>query len=383
VAEPRWIATEAELVELVALLRDEPAIAVDTEFHREKTYFPHLALVQLAWKDGVAVVDPLAVDVGPLRALLEGPTLTVCHAAEQDLEVLRQECEAVPARLFDTQIAAAFLGLGFASLSRLVENVAGRRLPKGDRLTDWTRRPLDAGQIAYAASDVEHLLAIHAELVRRATAADVLSWIEEECERLRTRRMGPGEPETAWWRIKGSRSLRGKARGVAQEVAAWRERTAQARDIPPRFVLSDLALAGIVHRPPHTPEQLREVRGLDSRAVRDGTASAILAAVAAGEALKPQEVHMPPAGEPTEDRLGPAVALGLALIAQVADERGIEPSLLANRADVQSLAGGRSSGRLAAGWRAELLGDSLRALLSGDAALTGDSEGGVRLVRLK
>jgi ribonuclease D len=315
--------------------------------------------------------------------VLEGPGLALIHASEQDLEVLRQECEATPGRLYDTQIAAAFLGLGFASLSRLVEHVVGKRLPKGDRLTDWTRRPLDAGQIAYAASDVEHLIALHAALEARAAESGVATWIAEECERARTRRTGPGEPETAWWRIKGSRSLRGKARGVAQEVAAWRERVAQARDIPPRFVLSDLALAGIVNRPPRGPEQLREVRGLDARALRDSTGAAILAAVEAGHALPNESLRLPPAGEPMDDGLGPAVALGLALVAQIADERGIEPTLLANRTDVQTLAAGRSTGRLSSGWRAEVIGDSLRLLLSGEAALTGDTKGGVRLVRLK
>ena len=216
----------------------------------------------------------------------------------------------------------------------------------------------------------------------RAERAGVLTWIEEECERLRTRPIGPGDPETAWWRIKGSRSLRSKARGVAQEVAAWRERTAQARDLPPRFVLSDLALAGIVHRPPHSPEQLREVRGLDARLLRGDTGSAILAAVEAGLALPPDRLRMPTPGEAVEDGLGPAVALGLALVAQIADERSIEPTLIATRADVQSIASGRTTGRLASGWRAALVGDALRQVLSGAAALTGDRKGGVRLLKL-
>jgi ribonuclease D len=383
VPAPRWIDRQGEFELFLDELASEPAIGLDTEFHREKTYFPQLALLQLSWSGGVAVVDPLVVDVRPLARRLEGPGTVVCHAAEQDLEVLRQECGAAPSHLFDTQIAAAFLGLGFASLSRLVEHLIRRRLPKGDRLTDWTRRPLDAGQVAYAASDVEHLLEIQAALAKRASVAGVLAWVEEECERLRTRRTGPGEVETAWWRVKGSRSLRGKSRGVAQEVAAWRERTAQARNLPPRFILSDLALAGIVQRPPRSAEQLREVRGLDGRALRDGAATAILAAVDAGEVLPAENLCLPPPGQASDDALGPSVALAIALVAQIAHERGIEPTLLANRADVQALAAGRTTGRLASGWRAELVGESLRHLLSGEAALTGDHAGGVRLIPLR
>jgi len=381
-AQPLWIADLDALERLVDRVAKAPAFAIDTEFHREKTYFPHLALVQIASPEEVAVVDPLAVDPAPLRRLLEGESLAVLHAAEQDLEVLRLACGAEPRRMFDTQVAAAFLGMGFASLARLVEKVVGRSLPKGDRLTDWTRRPLDEGQVAYAASDVEHLLAIESALRERAAEAGVLDWVEEECERLRCKPSGPGEPETAWWRIKGSRSLRGKTRGVAQEVAAWRERVAQARDIPPRFVLSDLALAGIVHRPPATVEQLREVRGIDGRAVRDGTAAAIVAAAQAGAALAPDRLRLPPAGESVDEGRGSRTALALALVAQIADERGIEPTLLATRTDVQLLASGRASGRLASGWRGELVGSALRRLLDGELAITGSKDGGARLVEL-
>jgi len=381
-AQPLWIADLDALERLVDRVAKAPAFAIDTEFHREKTYFPHLALVQIASPEEVAVVDPLAVDPAPLRRLLEGESLAVLHAAEQDLEVLRLACGAEPRRMFDTQVAAAFLGMGFASLARLVEKVVGRSLPKGDRLTDWTRRPLDEGQVAYAASDVEHLLAIESALRERAAEAGVLDWVEEECERLRCKPSGPGEPETAWWRIKGSRSLRGKTRGVAQEVAAWRERVAQARDIPPRFVLSDLALAGIVHRPPATVEQRREVRGIDGRAVRDGTAAAIVAAAQAGAALAPDRLRLPPAGESVDEGRGSRTALALALVAQIADERGIEPTLLATRTDVQLLASGRASGRLASGWRGELVGSALRRLLDGELAITGSKDGGARLVEL-
>jgi ribonuclease D len=379
----RWIDTDESLGALVDEVSAAETYAFDTEFHRERSYFPHLALVQLAWPGGEAVIDPLAVDVRPLRQVLEGPGLAICHAADQDLEVMQYACGTVPGRLFDTQVAAAFTGLGFASLSRLVQALVGKTLPKGDRLTDWTRRPLDASQIAYAAADVEYLHHIRDALCARAAASGTLAWVEEECERLRVKPHGPPDPETAWWRIKGSRSLRGKSRGVAQEVAAWRERTAAERDVPPRFVLPDLALASIVQRPPTSLDQLREGRGLDPRAIKGGTAAAILASVEAGLALPEEKLRRPPPGEPPADEdVGPSVALGLALVAQIAAELKIEPSLLGTRADVLARTVGRDSGRLASGWRAELLGNRLGEILAGKAALTGDGSGGVRIVAL-
>jgi ribonuclease D len=381
VTKPQWIDDAAGLERVLDTVASEPAYGLDTEFHRERTYFPHLALVQLSWASGIAVIDPIAIDVSPLKHLLEGPGLMICHAAEQDLEVLRLACGTRPRRLFDTQIAAAFVGLGFAALGRLVTALTGATLAKGDRLTDWTRRPLDESQIAYAAADVEHLLALHAALCERAAGAGTLGWIEEECEHLRLKAGDTPEVETAWWRIKGSRSLRGKARGVAQEVAAWRERAAMARDIPPRFVLPDLALAGIVQRPPRTRDQLASVRGLEPRHVRGTVADEIFGAIERGLALDATELRLPTRGEPPVDEdAGPSVALGLALIAQIAAKRRIEPSLLGTRADVQALAVGRTSGRLTTGWRAELAGGTLRRLLAGEAALTGDGQGGVRLL---
>jgi ribonuclease D len=380
-ADHRIITTAPALDDLVAELVDEPRYAVDTEFHRERTYFPHLALVQVSWSGGLAVVDPIAVDIGPLASIFEGPGLMICHAAEQDLEVLQLACGTRPARLFDTQIAAAFIGLGFAALGRLVTSIVGATLAKGDRLTDWTRRPLDESQIAYAAADVEHLLVLHDRLCERARASGTMEWVAEECEQLRVRPLGASDVETAWWRIKGSRTLRGKSRGVAQEVAAWRERLAMARDIPPRFILPDLALAGIVQRPPRSKDQMASMRGLEARHLRGGTAEEILAAVERGLNLDAQELRLPARGEPPiDDDAGPSVALGLALVAHLAAQRQMEPSLLATRADVQSLAAGRTSGRLSVGWRAEIAGDALRRLFAGEAALTGDRRGGVRVL---
>ncbi|MDQ1395779.1 MAG: ribonuclease, partial [Acidimicrobiaceae bacterium] len=148
---------ERDVVAPLLELDEAGSYALDTEFHRERTYWPHLALVQLAWAETIVVVDPLSVDIRPLKAVLEGPATCLAHAADQDLEVLRHACRATPSRLFDTQLAAGFVGMASPSLVSLVEKLLGTRLPKGDRLTDWSRRPLTESQLSYAASDVAHL----------------------------------------------------------------------------------------------------------------------------------------------------------------------------------------------------------------------------------
>lgn len=363
-----WVETDPALRQVIDSVGAGVVYAFDTEFHRERTYFPQLALVQLAWEGGIALVDPQRVDLRPLAAALRGSGLAVAHAPEQDLEVLDRACGAVPSRLFDTQLAAGFLGLASASLATLVHRVLGLRVVKADRLTDWTRRPLSEAQRRYAAFDVAHLLDLRAELVRRLEASGRLAWAEEECRQLLARSRQPQEPETAWWRLKDSRSLRGRSRGVAQAVAAWRERTAAAQDRPPRWVLPDLALAGIAHGPPDSEAALRGVRGLEPRHLRGGAADEILEAVRVGLALAPEELRLPP-GEELDRHLRPAVTLVSAWVAQLARDLRLDPALLATRSDLHAFLRGEPGSRLSQGWRGDLVGEPIRRLVEGEAAL--------------
>jgi ribonuclease D len=366
VVEPLWIDAPGPLAELVRTLADEPLYALDTEFHGERSYWPHLALVQIAWPDGIALIDPLTVDPAPLGEVLAGPGCMVAHAADQDLSILERACGCAPTKLFDTQVAAGFIGLGTPSLAATVEKLLGARLTKGDRLTDWTRRPLRVEQRVYAAADVEYLLALHDELVKRLDAIGRLEWATDECEERRRRIRTRPDAETAWWRIKGARQLRGNGRGVAQKVAAWRERSAEALDVPARFVLSDLALAGVVQRPPRNRDDLSGVRGIDGR-LRDSTANELLAAVAAGIELPVDELRLPESDR-IDRSLAPAVTVLGAWLAQRASELDLDPALLATRAELTQMLQDRPS-RLATGWRTDLVGEPLRRLLRGDAAL--------------
>jgi ribonuclease D len=380
---PDLITTERAFAQLIDHLVGIDRYALDTEFHRERTYWPDLALVQVAWSAGaggpagVALVDPLAVDFASFRAVLTDGGTLVAHAADQDLEVLFQSCGARPNQLFDTQIAAAFLGHGLASLSALVHTFLDVRLQKGDRLTDWSTRPLSAGQLTYAAEDVAHLLRLSDTIAKQLTERGRLAWAEEECELLRQRAVGPGEPERAWWKLRDARQLRGNARGVAQEVSAWRELRGREVNQPVRFVLPDLGLQAIVHGQPVTATALRAVRGLDGRHLRGEVPDQLLAAIIRGRQLPEEALQLPPADD--VDRIWrPAVALAAAWVAQLARDERIDASLLATRADLVAFLSKDPSSRLGAGWRVELVGRQLARLIAGDAALA--FEGAGRLV---
>jgi ribonuclease D len=367
------------LAALVEQLRDEPLYAVDTEFHREKSYFPRVALVQIAWSTGIALVDPLAVDLHPLGVILDGPGIAVLHAAQQDLEVMARSCGTVPREMFDTQIAAGFLGHATPSLVNLVQGELGIRLPKGDRLTDWLRRPLTNDQCTYAASDVAHLLELYRRFVEELTAVGRLEWVRDECEGLRSKPTGPHDPDMAWTRLKDVRTLRGQARNVARSVASWRERRAAETDQPVRFVLPDLAVLGLAQKAPKTLEELRTTRGLDDRHGRGPVGESLLAAVRSGV-----EDAAPPVAERDENdlerHLRPAVTLVSAWVSQLARDEKIDTALLATRADIVDLLAGSPDARLAVGWRADMVGGGIRSLVDGHAALAFDGRGGLKLL---
>lgn len=367
----RFIDTEHGLADVVAQLLDQPRYALDTEFHRERTYWPKVALVQIAWPGELVLIDPLEVDLEPLRPVMESDALAVLHAASQDLEVLEISTGTVPRRLFDTQIAAGFLGMSTPSLASLHERELGVQLPKGNRLTDWLERPLKDAQKDYAAADVDRLLDIHDALVDQLESLGRVTWAEEECEIMRSRDRGPRDPLEAWRKIKEARHLKGTALSIARSVAAWRERRASEIDQPVRFVLSDIAVVSVSQSAPGSVEALAKVRGVDKGVARGVLGEKILAAVAEGKDAN----WRPPRAQKRRDDgrdLRPAVALVAAWVNQIARDRQLDPTLLATRADVEALVRGDEDARLAHGWRAETAGGPITRLVSGDAALAFD-----------
>ena len=371
-----WIATQPAFDELLTELRDVDAYALDTEFHRERTFLPVLALVQVATRRRIALIDPLAIDVSGLRRVFESEATCVMHAASQDLEILELVCGAAPTRLFDTQIAALFCGYRTSSLAKLVEGFVGRQLDKSAQLSDWTRRPLPKADLAYAASDVEHLLDLRDALVVALEERSRFPWAEEEIERLRTKDRSPADPETLWWKLRGKSKLHGRARGVAQELARWRYEQAERANRPPKSVLSDMALLVLAQRPPKHKGQLRGVRNFDERHMKH--ADAILDAVRRGVALPKQSLRLPPKKPDNAPSVEGVIALCLAWLAQRASEEDLDMTVLATRDEVTARVLGQPS-RLDSGWREGLVGAELAAIIDGGAALGVDD---TRLVLL-
>lgn len=366
-----WIDSGPDLEDLASRLAACEVIGWDTEFHREKSYYPQLALVQVAWPDGIALIDPLALNLVPLAPVLQG-TVSVMHASDQDISILARATGSAPARLFDTQVAAGFLGMSSPSLGSLVEKFRGVRLAKGHRLADWAHRPLSEGECRYAAEDVAHLLELHDELTRLLESKGRLDWALAECDLLRDRDRSIQDPDAAWWRLKDSRALRKESRGVAQEVTAWRERRAEKLDIPPRFVLSDMAVVNIAQRKPTTASELDGIRGLDRRQISSVTED-LLAAVKRGLALDPKSLRLPVTDEGERGQRA-GVTLASAWVAQLGRDLGIDPAILATRSDVVGFLRGSEESSLSGGWRAELVGEPVRRLVSGEAALAFDGD---------
>ena len=299
------------------------------------------------------------------------------HAAGQDLEVFRRSVGVVPEDLFDTQIAASFLGMSSIGLSPLVHKLIGDDLPKADRLTDWLARPLPEAALRYAESDVVHLFTLHDQLAADLERRGRMAWVRSECDATITKAMTDSDPETAWWRIKEARRLRGRAAAIAQTVARWREEHAASTDRPLRSGLPDLALAGIAQRPPKSEADLVKIRGLRDRGIPKSVRPDLLEAIERGKTLDLDEVRIPESN-PVPSDVRSAVPLLMSWVSQRARELDLDPAVLATRGDLEDFLRGDEAARLRGGWRAEALSNDIENLLDGKAALS--FERGVGLV---
>ena len=360
--------TSERLEKIVSECSAYEMYAIDTEFHREKNYYPKLALVQIQYGQTIALIDPTVMPVSPLKQLFSSDCLAVMHACSQDLEVLLRYCNAVPKKIFDTQIAAGFLGQHTPSLSALHQKFLKKKLPKGERLTDWFHRPLSVEQMKYAASDVANLLELHSLLVKELTDRKRITWAQAEFDLVLNRAYETNNPRDAWTRIKEVRHLNSAGKGVAQAIAEWRESKAQSSDVPVRFILSDLCIVGIAQRMPDTLTELRKVRGVESKHLSKGRDQQLLALVVDG---KQRKVKIPAQKKrrSLDPSLRPAATLLAAWLAQFAKDSDLDPALLSTRADIESLLRNDADSRLMHGWRAEHVGDPVSKLLQGEAAL--------------
>lgn len=374
-----WLDSDVDVADLAKRLKSVEVYCLDTEFHRERTYFPQLALIQINVDGEIFLVDPTMISESSIVELFDNEALVILHAAQQDLDVLQLTCDVRLKQIFDTQIAAGFVGYATPSLSSLVQRELGISLPKGDRLTDWLRRPLSEEQCIYAAADVEHLPALFDSITAQLNEAGRSAWAADACRELVERPSSLVDPANAWIRVKDVRTLKPRARGVAQAVAEWREARAQKLNIPVRHVLADLALLGIAQRAPRTVEELAQSRGVDGRYTKGSIAREILDAVDKG---RETEVAFPRNDVEEFDRdLRPAATLMSAWISEVAAREKIETAILATRADIIDYLRGLPSARLRSGWRADLIGTDLDDLVAGTAGIAFDGAGGLRLIR--
>lgn len=370
-----WVADRTALVEGVARWCRAPFVALDTEFVRERTYYPRLCLLQVADGRAVYLLDVLAIeDLSPLRSLFEAPVPKVLHAARQDLEVFWWQLRCLPRPLFDTQVAAAYLGLGEQlGYGALVEQRLGLALPKGETRSDWARRPLSRRQLQYAAADVSHLAALYPGMREALARSGRLAWVEEDCERLLDPLLWVVEPRSAWSKVKGWRHLRGEALAVLAAVAAWRESVAQREDVPRRRVAADEWLLELARARPRDVSALARLPGARADWVRRH-GEAVVRAVAEGLAL-PRSAW-PGRGE---GRLSPEELRRVEVLAEalgaLAGRLGIAPGLLASRRELQRLVRGDRGVALLAGWRGARVAEAVVAFLEQGGGLVVQGEG--------
>jgi ribonuclease D len=370
---PVLLTDTAALQALCDRLRTEPTVTVDTEFMRERTYYPELCVVQLAGAHEVAVVDAQApgMDLAPLGALLaDSNVLKVFHAARQDIEIFLQRFGAVPTPLFDTQVAAMVAGFGDqVGYDALVGALTGGQIDKAHRFSDWAARPLSPAQISYAAADVTHLRAVYDRLRARLDRDNRLDWVREEMAVLAEPATYRADPDTMWERLRprtGNRRLL----AILRAAAAWREREAQRVNIPRQRLLKDEALGEIAATAPDTAEQLARVRGVTRGFAEGRSGTALLAAVAAAKAL-PDDA-LPDAPRMRDGpRASPAlVALLRVLLAAKGETHHVAPKLLASSDDLDRLATEDAPDVPALhGWRREVFGADALALKAGKLTL--------------
>jgi ribonuclease D len=374
VTDTRFITTTAELAALCERLGGEEFITVDTEFMREKTYYPELCLVQLAGAGDVAVVDAQAkgIDLAPLGALLATPDVVkVFHACRQDVEIFLLRFGAVPANLFDTQVAAMVAGFGDqVGYDALVSALTGGHIDKAHRFSDWSARPLTKAQVDYAAADVTHLRAVYEKLTARLRVDGRLDWVAQEMAALADPATYRVDPDRAWEKLK-LRTNNRRQLAIIQAIATWREREAQRVNIPRQRLVRDEQVPEIAALAPGDAEALSKARGISLGFAQGKSGQSLLAAIAEAKALPDDQL---PRSERQRDtpRASPAlVALLKVLLNAVAEQNNVAPRLVASSEDVEAMALDETADNPALqGWRREMFGEDALRLIRGEIALS-------------
>jgi ribonuclease D len=362
------------LAVLCRQLANSTYVAVDTEFMREQTFWPKLCLVQLASPDVEAIVDPLAegIDLAPFWELMTNrDVVKVFHAARQDLEIVHIKTGVLPAPVFDTQVAAMVCGFGDSiSYVNLVKRIAGQDLDKSSRFTDWSRRPLSTNQLQYALGDVTHLRKVYTSLKQTLEASGRAHWLDEEMATLLDPATYETLPEDAWRRLKLKARSR-KSLAVMIELAAWRERAAQAQDVPRSRVIRDEALYDIASQMPTETKKLAELRTLSDGFSRSARAREIIDAVNRGLARDPATLPAISQSSGASSDVNAMCDVLRVLLKATAQRHKVAPRLIADSEDLEAIASQREPDVAALkGWRRELFGEDALRLKRGELALT-------------
>jgi ribonuclease D len=362
------------LAEFCARQSTAPFVTVDTEFMRDKTYWPQLCLVQIAGPEEAAVIDALApgIDLAPLLQLMANEAiLKVFHAARQDIEIFFQLAGTVPHPLFDTQVAAMVCGFGDSvSYETLAGKLAGARIDKSARFTDWSHRPLTERQQQYALADVVHLRRVYEKLRANLERTGRAGWLEEEMAELTHPETYRLDPVEAWRRFR-PRSGNRRFLAVLRELASWRESAAQQRDLPRNRVIRDEQLLEIAAHAPASVAELARTRGLGKGLAEGKFGTEILAAVARAQALPESQLPELPARHEPQAGIGPLVDLLRVLLKLRCEENGVAQKLVANSEDLEMLAAADDAAvRALHGWRLEVFGRDALELKHGRIALT-------------
>jgi len=370
------ITKSADVAEFCNEISAAEFVAVDTEFVREKTYWPILCLVQIATPDRAVAIDPLAngIDLQPVYDLMANTSvLKVFHSASQDMQVMFNATGRMTEPVFDTQIAAMVSGYGDQpAYATLVQKIVGLTIDKRSQMTDWSLRPLTDHQVEYAIGDVTHLIKVYNRLTADLESSGRTNWAQEEMGHLRDRGLYDLNPRELWRRVRLRRPTR-RALAVLREITEWREVSAQRRNIPRGWVCRDEALAEIALNAPQTPTALERVRGINERFAHGRDGNAVLDAVQVGMELPDDQCPDPEKGRPPLKGHETLVALLQALLKLRCDENGIAAQLVANRRELDRIATEDDPDiRTLTSWRREIYGNDALALKRGEIALTAD-----------
>src|SRR6516225_1249744 len=366
------ITATSALADACRRMAKHPFVTIDTEFLRETTYYPLLCVAQMASAEEAVVVDALApgIDLSPFyRLMADEKVMKVFHAARQDIEIVWHAAKLIPHPIFDTQVAAMVLGYGDSiSYDQLVARITGDTLDKSHRFTDWTRRPLSEAQLRYAISDVTHLRQVYLKLVEDLRQRGRAEWVEDEMRVLTSPETYRLEPENAWQRLK-TRVRKPNELAVLIEVAAWREREAQARDVPRSRVLKDEVIGDIAVQAPTSAEKLAHLRSLPKGFERSRWGEAIVAAVARGLERDPKMLPRPARVQVAANG-GAVVELLKVLLRMISESHHVAAKVIATVGDLERIAADDNADVPAlSGWRRDLFGEKALALKHGKLAL--------------